>query len=148
MSVCKELTSEGRCAQVTMQPWPARDEERFAVGKAQLIGMEMNPFEFSADDLCHLTLEIFIEVSWSCVFSFLTCRVFFFSLFFLFFCGRSGCVHDVCLASVRRAEGVLRAVFCWGRVYCDRARSGEGVVGTRGALVGGEVQSHAWERLA
>lgn len=47
---------------VTMQPWPARDEERFAVGKAQLIGMEMNPFEFSADDLCHLTLEIFIEL--------------------------------------------------------------------------------------
>jgi len=46
---------------VTRQPWPERNEERFAVGKAQMVGMEMNPFDFSSDDLCHLTLEIFNE---------------------------------------------------------------------------------------
>lgn len=43
--------------------WPVRDEEAFARGKVLLQTLQCDALSFTSDDLMHLVLEIFQEVS-------------------------------------------------------------------------------------
>ena len=52
--------------QVILPPWPPRDEAAHARGLEGLKGLTMDSTTFSEDDLCHLCLEIFLQVPPSC----------------------------------------------------------------------------------
>jgi len=45
-----------------IQPWPERDEEEFQRGKALLKSLELDPIGFAPEQLCHLALEVFMEL--------------------------------------------------------------------------------------
>jgi len=62
-----EMMPEPRLGQtasesVREEPWPERQEESFQRGRALLETFDLNPFDFSADDLCHLALELLITI--------------------------------------------------------------------------------------
>ena len=53
-------SSQGsECFWPTLPEWPELDSAAFERGKALLGSMEMDPADFSRDDLCHLALELF-----------------------------------------------------------------------------------------